>query len=57
MKGPYPEEAKKSLCRILQSSSSAISDVKPHIGLAEPEIEAAGNAEPPRGGELPYRVT
>ena len=57
MKGPYPEKAKKSLCRILQCSSSAISDVEPHIGLAEPETEAAGNAESPRGGELPWRVT
>ena len=53
MKCPYLEEAKKSLCRILRCSSSAISDVEPHIGLAEPETEAAGNAESPHGGELP----
>lgn len=57
VKGPHPEEAKKSPCRILQSSSSGIPDVKPRVGLAEPEMEAAGNAVLPREGELPCRVT
>ena len=40
--GPQLEEAKKSPCWILQSSSSTI-----HDGLTEPEVEAAGNAELP----------
>lgn len=47
------DEAKKSLVRILQSSFSALPDVKPSVGLTEAEMEVAGTAESPHGGKLP----